>query len=217
MVVVKIDGADHVFSVDIAGNNTTGALGDLHALLFRSSAGIPGEDGRRSTDLTGNSSVAASVNRDAHNIISVVISVLRAVLGRVLDLTATEELLGVGGNLKDHAESSSHVDGVALVVEVDVLLRVGAAVAVHILELVSAVRSLVVDLVVVIGLRDLTDPGADRHELLTLGFFDSEEVVLGTVVVLTVVIDGRLASLLINSDSLAVGEEVLIVVELARS
>ena len=217
VIVVKIDGADHVVSVDIAGNNTTGALGDLHTVLLLTSAGIPGEDGRRSTDLTGDSSVAASVDRDAHNIISVVISVLRAVLGRVLDLTATEELLGVGGNLKDHTESSSHVDGIALVVEVDVLLGVGAAVAVHILELVSAVRSLVVDLVVVIGLLDLTDPGANSHELLTLGFLDSEEVVLGTVVVLTVVIDGRLASLLINSDSLAVGEEVLIIVELARS
>lgn len=56
------------------------------------------------------------------------------VLGSVVDLAATEELLGVGVGVQDDSEGSSHVDGMAMVVEVDVLARVSASVTVHVLK-----------------------------------------------------------------------------------
>lgn len=56
------------------------------------------------------------------------------VLGSVVDLTATEELLSVGVGVEDNTESSSHIDGLSVGVEVNVLTRVSAPVTVHVLK-----------------------------------------------------------------------------------
>lgn len=103
-------------------------------------------------------------------------------LGGVVDFTTTEELLGVAGGVKDDTEGSSHVSGLLVGVPVGVLTGVSASVTVDVLELVGLVGLGVVDGVVALGLDDLSDPGADGHELLALaGVLDFKEVIFGAV------------------------------------
>jgi hypothetical protein len=66
----------------------------------------------------------------------VCISVVGNVLGSVSDLATSEELLGVGGLVKDDSKGSGHVDGIAILVEEDVLSAVSASVSVDVLEVV---------------------------------------------------------------------------------
>ena len=138
--------------------------------------------------------------------------VIGDILGSVSDFTATKELLGVGSTVKDDTEGSSHVNSLSLAVEVDVLLGVGASVAVNILKLVGDVRSVLNDWVVVIRLGDLTNPRTNSHELLTLGLFHLKEVVFLTIVILASVGHDTLACLLVVLDATTVTLHVGVVV-----
>lgn len=129
------------------------------------------------------------------------VGVLSDILGGVLDLATSEELLGVAVLVENDTKGGSHVDGLTLAVPVDVLLGVGASVAVNVLELVSSVRLILVDLVMVVGFSNLANPGTDSHELLTLSLLDFEEVALGTVFVLAFVARNVLAGCLVEPSS----------------
>ena len=94
----------------------------------------------------------------------------------------------------------------------DVLLGVGASVAVNILKLVGDVRSVCNDWVVVIRLGDLTNPRTNSHELLTLGLFHLKEVVFLTIVILASVGHDTLACLLVVLDATTVTFHVRVVV-----
>ena len=185
MFVVKIDGSDPALGVDGNSLDTTSTLGDLDSLLHVTSAGVPFEDGGLGANLTRDGSGTRFVDSDAHDIIGVVLQVVGDVFGGAFNLTTTEELLGVGRGVQNDTKSGGHVSGLAIAVEVDVLSGVGATVAIDVLKLVSGVWFLVVDLVVVVGLSNLADPGTDSHELLALSLLDFEEVTFLTVLVLT--------------------------------
>lgn len=148
MLVVEINGSNPAVTVDCDSGDTTGALGNLYSLLLLAGASVPGEDGRLGADLAGDSSLALGADTDAHNVISVVVHVVGNIFGRVIDLTTTEELLGVGGDVENDTESSSHVDGLAIAVPVDVLLAVGATIAVDVFEVILGGGLVVVDWVV---------------------------------------------------------------------
>lgn len=216
VIVVEIDSADHILGVDVTGSDATSTLGDLHAVLLLTSAGVPGEDARRCTNLAGDGSGASFVDRHAHNIIGVMVGVLSDVLGGVSDLTTTEEFLGVGAVVQDDTESSGHVDSVVLGVEVDVLLRVSATVAVDVLKFVGLSGLRVVDRVVVVRLSDLSYPGTDGHELLAFFLVDFKEIVLLAIVVFATIVGDRLAGLLVVANTVAITFHVAVVVELAR-
>ena len=215
MLVVEIDGSNPAITVDCDSSDTTGALGDLDSLLLLSGACVPGEDGRLGADLTGNSGLALRADTDAHNIIGVMLHVIGNVLGSGLDLTATEEFLGVGCWVKNDTEGSSHVDSLVIAVEVDVLLAVSATVAVDVLEIVLSSGLVVVDWVVLIGFDDLSEPGANGHELLTLSLLDLEEVIFSGVVVLATIGIASLTGLFIIDLAAAVSGEVGVVGKLA--
>jgi hypothetical protein len=138
--------------------------------------------------------------------------VIGDILGSVFDLTATEELLGVRSTVEDDTEGSSHVDSLSSTVEVDVLLGVGASVSVDVLKCVGLIRLVCVDRVVVIRLSDLTNPGTDSHELLTLGLFYLEEVVLATIVILASVGHDTSTCLLVILDTTTIGFHVGVIV-----
>lgn len=99
-------------------------------------------------------------------------------LGFLLDFATTEELLGVFLHVENNTESSSHVDSLALFVEVTVLLGVGASVSVDVLEGVLLVWASRVDLVVLLWLSDLTLPWHGGGGLLANSFVNFEEVVV---------------------------------------
>ena len=122
MLVVQIDSSDPAIGVDGDGGDATSALSNLYSLLFLAGAGVPREDGGLGADLAGDSGVATRVNTDAHHIIGVVVLVIGDVLGSVVNLAASEEFLGVGRDVEDDTQGSSHVDSLALVVPVNVLL-----------------------------------------------------------------------------------------------
>ena len=187
VLVVKIDSSDPAFFVDSNSCDTTGSLGDLYSLFLLTSAGIPGEDGGLGANLTGGSGVAGRVESDAHNIISVVIGVIGDVLGSAIDLTTTEEFLGVAVSVENDTESGGHVDSLASTVEVDVLLGVSASVTIDVLELVASRRRVVIHRIMLSWLLNLANPGAHSHELLTLSLFNFEEIVLTTIIVFTTV------------------------------
>jgi len=124
----------------------------------------------------------------------VTILIVTSLLGLVHDLTTTEELLGVGVVIKDDTKSGSHVDDLTIAVNEAVLTRISASVTIDVLEFVSHVRLVIVDRVVTVGLSDLTNPGLNSHELLTLAsILGSEHVIIDTVLKLA-----SLASLLIE-------------------
>jgi hypothetical protein len=143
--------------------------------------------------------------------------VIGNILGSVSDLTATEELLGVRSTVKDDTEGSSHVHSLSCAVEVDVLLGVGASVAVNVLKCVGGCRRVSNEVVVNIRLGDLTNPGTNSHELLTLGLFYLEEVVLLTIVILASVGHDTLACLLVVLDATTIGFHVGVIVPFAWS
>ena len=215
MLVVEIDSGNPAITVDCDGSDTTGALGNLYSLLLLSSACVPGEDGGLGADLAGDSGLALGANTDAHNIIGVMLHVIGNVLGSAVDLTTTEEFLGVGCWVKNDTKSSSHVDCLSTAVEVDVLLAVGATVAVDVLELVLSGGLVVVDWVVLIGLDDLSEPGAHGHKLLTLSLLDLEEVIFSGVVVLATIGIASLTGLFVIDLAAAVSGEVGVVGKLA--
>ena len=138
--------------------------------------------------------------------------VIGDILGSVSDLTTTEELLGVGLTVEDDTEGGSHVDSLSSAVEVDILLGVGASVAVDVLKLVSDIRLLVIDFVVAFRLCYLTNPRTNSHELLTLGLFYLEEVVLATIVIFSSVGDDTLACLLVILDATTITIHVGVIV-----
>jgi len=215
MFVVEIHSTDPSLVVDSDGGDATGTLGNLDSLLLLTGAGVPLEDGGLGADLSGDGGLALGADANAHNIIGVMVLIVGDVLGRGIDLTTTEELLGVGLGVQDDTEGGGHVDGAASGVPVDVLTGVSASVAIDVLEVVLDGWLLVVDGVVLIGLDDLSNPGADRHELLAGGFLHFEEVVLATVVVLSAVISGGVAGLLVVDEATAICEEFGVVGELA--
>jgi hypothetical protein len=102
------------------------------------------------------------------------------------DLATAEELLGVVSVTEDDTESGGHVDGVALAVEVTVLLGVGTSVSVDVLELVLLVWLLFVDVVVVGWLSNLALPWDTGGGLFANGLVALEEVVVVDVLVLGV-------------------------------
>ena len=156
MFVVEIHSGDPAVAVDGNSGDATGTLGDLNSLLLLGTACVPGEDGWLGADLAGDGRLALRADANAHNIISVMVLVIGDVLGRVLDLTTTEEFLGVGTWVQDNAEGGSHVDSVAIFVPVDVLLGVGAPVAIDVLKVVLGRGLVVVDSVMLIGFDDLS-------------------------------------------------------------
>lgn len=216
VIVVDINSADHVLGVDVASGNTTSALANLHAVFLLACHSAPGEDGGGGTSLAGDSNGLVGVDGNTHDVVGVMVGVLSNVLGGAIDLAATEEFLGVVGVVKDDTESSSHVDGVALSVEVDVLLGVSATVAVDVLESVGLVGTVIAEIVVGIGLSDLADPGFDGHELLADLLVDLKEVILGTIVVLSTVAGHTLAGFFVVAHTSTVFH-VSVVVELAWS
>ena len=215
MLVVEIHGSNPAITVDCDGGDTTGALGNLYSLLLLAGASVPGEDGRLGANLAGNGSLALRADTDAHNVISVVVHVVCDVFRRVFDLTTAEELLGVAGGVENDTESGSHVDSLALAVPVDVLLAVGATIAVDVLEFVLGGGLVVVDGVVLIGFDDLSEPWAHRHELLALSLLHLEEVIFSAVVVLATVGVSGLACLFVIDLTTAVSGEVGVVGKLA--
>jgi len=215
MLVVQIDSSDPAFRVDGDGGDATSAFGDLYSLLLLAGASVPGEDGGLGAGLAGDSGVTSGVHTDAHHIIGVVVLVIGDVLGRVLDLTATEELLLVGGDVEDDTEGGSHVDSLVLAVPVHVLLRVSAAVAIDVFEVVLHGWLVVVDGVVIVRLNDLSNPWADRHELLTLSLLNLEEVILSAVVVLTTVAVLGDTGFLVIDLAATIGSEVGVIGKLA--
>ena len=182
--VVEIHSGDPAVLGDAHGSDTTGTLSDLDSLHLLSSACVPLEDSGGGTVLSGDSDLALVADGDREDVIGVMVRVSGDVLGGHVDFTGSEELLGVGVAVKDNAEGGSHVDSLTVAVPVDVLLGVSASVAVDVLKSVGAVGSVSNEWVVVVGLGDLTNPGAECHELFTLSLLDLEEIVLGTVVVL---------------------------------
>lgn len=211
MLVVHIDGADPALSVNGDGSDTTSALGDLDSLLLLACAGIPCEDGWLGAALTGDGSLALWADADAQDIIGVMILVVGDVLGSVFDLTATEEFLGVGLRVKNDTESSGHVDSLAVLVPVDVLLGVSASVTINVLEVVLSGWLVVVHWVVIVGFNDLSKPWTDGHELLTLSFFHLEEVILAVIFVLSTVAFDGVAGLLVVLDTAAILGEIGVV------
>ena len=205
MFVVEIDSSDHALTVERDSDDTTSALGDLNSLLLLTSACVPFENGGAGADLAGDGGLAFGAESYAHNVISVVVRVVGDVLGSAGNLATTEELLGVGWDVQDDTEGGSHVDSVALLVPVGVLLGVGTSVAVHVLKRVGRLGLRVVNLVVAIRLGDLADPGAQSHELLASRLLNGEEVVLTTILVLAFVAGVSLAGLFVDfSSALAV-------------
>jgi len=84
----------------------------------------------------------------------------------IVDLPATEELLGVGLMVEDHTKACSHVDSLLFAVEEDILSAVLAPVTIHVLKLVAAVGLRGVGLWWVVRGDDGTDPRLRGHELL---------------------------------------------------
>ena len=113
--------------------------------------------------MTGKASRAILTHGKAHDVVSVSIGVIGDILGSVVDLTTTEELLLLGraSVIQDNTESSSHVDDLALTVEMAVLTGVSATVAKDVVKSVSLIRLVERDRVVVVGLGNLTDPRAN--------------------------------------------------------
>lgn len=179
MVVVSIDASDlGAVLVERAGSDSSGSLGELGTALLLSSDGVPGEQNWGGSVLTGDSGVTSVVDLAAEDIVGVSIEVAGRHLGRLLDFAATEELLGVVSVAEDNAECGSHVDGVALAVEVAVLLGVSASVSIDVLELVLRLWLSRVDGVVTGWLSNLSLPwnaggGLFANRLVTL-----EEVVV---------------------------------------
>ena len=212
MVVVEVSSRDPAFSVDSDAVDSTRTLSELHSLFLLASAGIPGEDGRLGADLSRDSCGSLGAYLQAHDIVSVMVLVIGDILGSVSDLTTTEELLGVGLTVEDDTEGGSHVDSLSSAVEVDILLGVGASVAVDVLKLVGDVWFFFVDWVVAFGLSNLTNPGTNSHELLTRGLFYLEEVVLTTVVILASIGHDTLACLFVVRDATTITLHVGVIV-----
>ena len=187
MFVVKINGSDPAIGIDSASSDTTGTLGNLNSLFLGTSVSIPSEDGRLGTNLTRDGCGAVGADANAHNIIGMVILIIGNILGSVLNFTTTEESLSVGCSVKDNTESSGHVDGLSTGIEVDVLLGVSASVTIDVFEIVLSCRRISVDGVMIVWLNNLSDPGADRHELFTLSLFYLEEVIFTAIVVFTTI------------------------------
>ena len=217
MFVVEISGSDVTLTVDGDSVDATSALCDLDTEALLASAGVPSEDGWLGANLTRDSHPSLGAESDGHDVIGVMVLIVGDVLGGAIDLTTTEEFLGVGFVVKDDTKGGSHVDGVTVAVPVEVLLGVTAPIAIDVLKSVGGVRLLVVHGVVVAWLSDLADPGADSHELLTFSLLDLEEVVFPTVVVLAAVAGHSLAGLLVVDDATAVSSHIGIVLEFAWS
>jgi len=183
MVVVEIDGSEHgvVFgpadSLDTSCTLLEFVLGDL-----LTSGGVPDKDSGSGANLARDGKLSVGANINGGDIVVVTILVIASLLGTVLNLTTTEELLGVGVVVKDDTEGSSHVDGLTVHVDEAVLARVGASVTVDVLKSVSLIRLVVVDGVVIVRLSDLTFPWQNSHELLTFAsILCSEHVIIDTV------------------------------------
>ena len=138
--------------------------------------------------------------------------VIGDILGSVSDFTPTEKLLGIGSTVKDDTEGSSHVNSLSLAVEVDVLLGVCASVSVDVLKLIGYIWNLSVVWVVALWLSDLTNPGTNSHELLTLCLFDLEEVVLTAIIILASIGHDTLACLLVILDATTIAFHVGVIV-----
>lgn len=61
--------------------------------------------------MSGNSSLAAGIDTNAQNIICVMVHIVRNILGRAVDLTATEKLLSVRRGVQNDTEGGGVVDG----------------------------------------------------------------------------------------------------------
>lgn len=126
---------------------------------------------------------------DGSDVVVVTILIVSSLLGLVLNLTTTEELLGVGVVVKNDTEGGGHVDDLTVLVDEAVLARISTSVTVNVVECVSGIRLIIVDGVVTVRLSDLTNPWADCHELLTFtSILNLEEVVLWTFVVIDTVL-----------------------------
>ena len=123
-VIVVEANASNVGAIrgDRDGLDSTHALGELESLFERSINSTPCEHDGCATNLSGNSHLSSVANLDAHDIVGVSDLVGGVVLGGIVDLATTEELLGVGGLIEDNTESSSHVDSLSVGVVVNVLL-----------------------------------------------------------------------------------------------
>ena len=140
------------------------------------------------------------------------------IFGSVINLTTTEEFLSVRASVKNDTKGGSHVDGLAVLVPVDVLFGISASVAVDVLKSVGDVGFSVVNGIVIRWLSDLTDPRAHSHELLTRSLLNGEEVVSTTVLVLAFGSGASLAGFLVQHHStLAIGIKFSVIIKSAWS
>ena len=144
------------------------------------------------------------------------ILVISDVLDVILDLTASEELLSIRSVVQDNTESSGHVDSLVLAVEVDVLLGVGATVAVDVLKFVGLVGALVVLLIVVIWLNDLSEPGTDGHLRLALFLVDLKEIAFRASFIFATIAGDRLAGVLVVANTVAIVHVDVVVEHIRR-
>jgi hypothetical protein len=185
MVVVSIDASDlGAVLVERAGSDSSGSLRELGAAFLLSSGGVPGEQNWLGSVLTGDSGVTSVVDLATEDIVSVSGEIASRHLGFLSDLATAEELLGVVSVVEDDTESGGHVDGVALAVEVAVLLGIGTSVSVDVLELVLLVWLSGVNVVVVGWLSNLALPWDTGGCLFANGLVALEEVVVVDVSVL---------------------------------
>lgn len=202
MVVGSISSCN---SITISGNSNSGNTSSVSReglstdLLTR--AGIPDKNSGVLANLTGDTSgsITSSVAVHGHDVVAVMVLRGSGLLGFVLDLATTEELLGVGRLVKNDTEASSHVADVALRVVVNSHSRVLASVAIDVFELVSLIGLRLFNFRMIVGLDSGSSlPGLDGKELLTfLNLFGLKlkEIRFGLVLV----IDGlELTGLLVH-------------------
>ena len=216
MLVVEINGSDEGTALgDGNGGDTSASLGELETVELLTSAGVPGEHDGGGSNLTGDGDLSLGADLDGHDVVGVLVLVVSNLLGGVVDFASTEEFLGVGGNIKNNTNGSSHVSGLLVLVPVHVLARVSASVAVHVLKLVLGVRLGGVHIVVSGRLDDLAEPGTASTELLSRAGFGSSEVVdLGTVGLVQFAVFGRASFLVVDlSLSAGFGEEGVVVLK----
>lgn len=186
VVVVEIDASEHGVVLGPTDSlDTSGTLLEFELVLLLTSSGIPNEDSGSGANLARYGKLSVGAQIDGGDIVVVTILIIASLLGAVLNLTTTEELLGVGVVVKDDTKSSGHVNDLTILVNETVLARVRASVTVDVVKGVSLVRLFIVDGVVIVRLSDLTNPWLDSHELLTFAsIFGSEHIIIDTVLAL---------------------------------
>lgn len=159
VVIVQISsGNKAAVNGNATSRHSTGATGKLETLHHFAISGIPGEHSGSFATLTGKGHTTALTHRKSSDIISVCFGVVSNVLGSVFDFATTKELLSLGfaGLIKNDTKGSSHIDNFAIFIVVNILARVGAAVAQDVFKSESLFRLGHINWGMVVGLSDLS-------------------------------------------------------------